>query len=203
MKCLHNNRGIALVTAITLSLIALIVVMGILYLITEGTHTSGSRIMYNSVVDASNGGAEIIMQEIIPKIVNDKIAAIDTTILTSGFSLDSTCLKEKITKNSAEWLTSCSKNWDPRTNPDFSFKLRGAYGHDFKVYSKIVDTVQGVHPPQDAPYSRTKVTLSGGGGVSEKAPAEPPPTFVYTLEISAEKASNPIEQGNLTVVYEY
>lgn len=60
MNLLRNEKGIALVMVLILSLIALAVVSTLLYLVLQGTKSSTYFKTYESTLDAGHGGAEIV-----------------------------------------------------------------------------------------------------------------------------------------------
>ena len=53
MKSLQNERGIALITSLLLTLISLAIVLAVLYLITQGIQVSGSSKRYTNAREAS------------------------------------------------------------------------------------------------------------------------------------------------------
>jgi hypothetical protein len=94
---------------------------------------------------------------------------------------------------------------DAFTSPpseDFNFELPGANpGQTFKVYAKIVDTVQG----------NTEVGGLGGGklggtGVvsSQEGQITPPPTpTLYRIEVQAPAKTSPETRSKYSVLYAY
>jgi len=49
MNRLNNNKGVALVTALMLTLISLTIVMALMYMITQGTTVSASYKRYKNI----------------------------------------------------------------------------------------------------------------------------------------------------------
>jgi hypothetical protein len=208
-KFLHNNEGIALVTSLMLTLISLTIVMAVMYMITQSIQQSGMMKRYKTALEASYGGTDIIMKEIVPAILADsESGTLFTDLVTKYSTIDlqvnpdatvQSCFQQKLTKQASEW-TSCTATAqvvNAKEQPDLSFKLQAANGAPYTVYAKIVDTIKG------------NTDMSGlqleGAGVAESLTVLNPKNipFVYRLEIQAERSTNAVEQGNMSVVYAY
>lgn len=222
MKLLADNKGIALVTSLLLTLISLTIVMYLLLMVTSGTKNSGVNKRYRSALEASYGATDIIIKEVIPKIFTETLtnnltnpsAAISNLAYPTRMDFRAntdTCIMDKLTKPPSEWGTGCSSMADPKINPDFSLKLNTLTPDDtYTVYTKIVDTVCS----DKRAYPTGKCTgsdLSGyellegaqgtSGGTSGVTPQAMPAT--YRIEIVGEKTSNPKEKSKISVLYAY
>ncbi len=58
MRLIRNEKGIALVLVLVLSLIALAIVSALLFMITQGTQLSGFHKFYRTSEEAAMGGVE-------------------------------------------------------------------------------------------------------------------------------------------------
>jgi hypothetical protein len=211
---LRNNNGIALVTALMLTLISLTIVSYLLLMVTAGVKQSGANKRYRTAIDASYGGADIIMKEIIPNIFINTIAVGSFSPTYSAdilaHSLDS-CLMDKLTKPSSKWGSGCSNSADATVNSDFQLKLNSISASEtYTVYTKIIDTVCS----DKRPYPAGKCTgsdLSGldylgdgsgtaGGSSGVTVQAMP---AIYRIEIVGEKTNNPKEKSKISVLYAY
>lgn len=220
MTCLKNNHGIALVTALMLTLLSLVIVMALLYMVTQDIKTGGSRKVYRNAVEASYGGADVTINEIIPML--NRVSFKNTSTATAGvpnllaslggvnlaFAVSAGCLEQKLSKNTADW-SSCpadvSKSIKPKDiklAPDMTFKLLGASGPTFTVYSKIVDTISGTAYPEPPGGISTPPLLGGGVTDSGSSSTSSARHFIYRVEIISEKIGS-AEQGNVSVLYEY
>lgn len=224
MKCMGNNKGFALITALMITMLSLVIVLGILYVVSQGIKTSASRKVYRNAIEAAYGGTNVAMYEIIPQLAtailevsapstNDTNTRMTTLVNTfSGIQLQfpstADCLNQKLLNDSSgiNW-SACSstsksvKVKDIKDSPDMTFRLQGASGSSFNVYSRIVDTIPGTTymppPPGGQP-------LLGGGAVEPGAAAASAGRhFIYRIEVIGEKAGNTSEQGNISVMYEY
>lgn len=203
MKTLSNQHGIALITALILTLVCLTVVMAMFYLVGKGVEISASQKRYRTAREASYGGADIALKEIAPLVfqglssakIQEKFPSAMSLQLSSG----TTCLKEKLNKPTEEWPTSCSQTLDPKTSPDLQFTLKAdsSVAAPYKVYTKIVDTIRG--------NSDISGIMLEGAGVAESSAVITPQhfPFIYTVEVQAEKSSHATEQANLSVQYAY
>lgn len=213
MKILKNNNGIALVTSLMLTLISLTIVMYLLYMVTAGVKQSGASKRYKTALEASYGGVEVITKEIIPLMYSNLTNPSTPLMFASFLNLQTsgdTCLQEKLTKPREEWSASCSNTMDPKAGFDLSMRLNSSTSEPFIVYSKIVDT----ECSDKRPYPDGKCTgsdlsgidyLDGGASVSGSVsgvPTKPMPAL-YRIEVRAERAANPQEKSNLSVLYAY
>lgn len=218
MKPLNDNKGIALVTALMLTLISLTIVMYLMYMVTSGVKQSGANKSYRTALEASYGATELVMKEIIPTLFTTTIAASlsnPTAAITGLYpsslnftTADDTCLMEKLTKPSSEWT--CSKTTDAKSSPDFSLQLNSTGSDPFTVYTKIVETICS----DTRPYPTGKCTgsdlsgidyLDGGegtAGASSGVSVKSMPAM-YRIEVRGERTNNPVEKSQLSVLYAY
>jgi hypothetical protein len=211
MKHIGNDRGIALVTALLLTLISLAIVMALLYLITQGVQLSAASKRYRNALEASYGGAEVFTKEIIPQLMGATNTA-NLSVLLAGSPVfsNSPCLQKKLnvaTSNwgvpVAGWPTVCgptTKTANPLDTPDATFTLQGtALQPNFNVYAKIVDT-----QPGNSDTSGIEQLDSASGvayGAAGVSPKHMPAT--YRIEIQGQRANNPQEKAHLSVLYAY
>lgn len=221
MKLLAENKGIALVTSLMLTLISMTIVMYLLYMITSSIKISGANKRYRTALEASFGSTDMIIKEVIPTIFTKTIAeslinpsdAIGSLSYPSylNFTMNSNaCIMDKLTKPSSAWGAGCSNSSDPKVNTDFKMELKSTSTDTYTVYTKIVDSAC----PDKRPYPVGKCTgsdLSGyelldsgmgtTGGLSGVTPKAAP--AMYRIEVVGERTYNPIEKSKLSVVYAY
>jgi hypothetical protein len=203
-RLLANQDGIALVTSLMLTLISLTIIMSLMYLMTQNIQQSGMNKRYRTALEASYGGTEIVMKEILPQILRTYDSATLVTDLQSSFSTvtlqvptTQACLQSKLTQSTADWPASCSQHPNPKNAPDMSLQLQASSGQPYTVYSKILDTVKG--------NSDTSGLQLEGAGVSESLSMITPQHFpyLYRVEIQGERSANATEQANVSVLYAY
>jgi hypothetical protein len=206
MKLLVNQKGIALVTALMLTLISMTIIMALFYLLEQGVRTSGAQKRYRTALEASYGGAEVVLKDVVPLIfqgyssatIHDDFATADSRI-NMQFPSGTTCLQKKLNLPTSQWPSSCSSTVNAKSSADISFTLQ-AYGDTavpFTVFTKIVDTLKG--------NSDTSGLQLEGAGVAEASSVITPQhfPFVYRLEVLAEASKRNPEQANLSVLYAY
>lgn len=217
MKYLRNKNGIALVTALMLTLIMLVIVMALMYFIETGTRVSGAAKRYKNVQEAAYGGVSLTVNELIPRLENaimgnystggqSAIQILKNDYATLNFqNLD--CLKQKLSLSSSQWSSSCSNSLDAKTAPDMTFTLKSTLinftqsKQGYIVYAKIVDTpVVGNTDPADKQNLRKSENINESNRVSGTGVTIP---YTYRIEVRAERQQNPLERSNLTVVYAY
>jgi len=215
MKYVDNEDGIALVTALMFTLITLAMIMTLMYYVLLGTKMSAAQKRYRNSLEASYGGTEFVTKAIIPKLAfgnysDGKKALLldfgDPTQLNLQFAQTDEIIKMKLSNPPTNWGivgTSGSRHSvDPKVMPDFIFTLKGETpASNFRVYSKIVDTVPGVGliDTSGIDYLDPGIGVAGTSN-STQTPRTP---NIYSIEVQGEAASNPKEKAALSVLYAY
>ncbi len=228
MESLQNERGIALVTSLLLTLITLIMVTGLLSLVTAGIQNSSSAKRYKNVVEAGYGGISLSVNEIIPGL-NSTIfgnlpknsSAVEQLLLEKyGKKSDNdpridlkfpgmACLQRKLDNATGDWGPACgsqSKSLDPKTAPDFSFTLKSSLRGfsstpGFIVYGKIVDTLmKGNTDKADRANLRKAENVIESESIESTGLTIP---TTYRIEIRAESETNIQEKADISVLYAY
>jgi hypothetical protein len=204
MIFIRRKEGIALVTSLMMTLISLTIVMALMYMVTQSITRSSQNKKYHTSLDASYGGSEIVLKDILPVVLQNYSSTSLVSTLQSDFSTiglqvvaDQKCLQSKLVKSTADWPNGCSNVSNPKMSPDMSFTLQSASGNPFIVYSKIVATTQG--------NSDTSGLQLEGSGVAESSSLLTPKQFpyIYRVEIQGERQNNPTTQANIEVLYAY
>jgi len=216
MKFIRNEDGVALLTALMFTLVCLAMIMSLLYYVLAGTKMSAAQKKYRNSLEASYGGADFVTKAIIPKLfgnysdgkntLNSNFGGTGTgklDLLIAPPGTDEATLKAKLTSPTAAWPAGLSRrSVDPKVMPDFIFTLKGQNsGSDFKVYSKIVDTVSGVGLIDTSGIDYLDAGIGvAGTSTSTQTPRTP---NIYTVEVQGEAAINPREKAGLSVLYAY
>lgn len=205
MKFLDNEKGIALVTSLLLTLISLGIIMALMYLISAQTKLSGAHKRYKNSLEASHGAVQLLTKEMIPMMFS--AAADPKATLTSEFAslqldmVSNDCLKQKLSLPTSAWSAcggASSTTLDPKESPDVTFKLPGVTGPGYKVYAKIIDTTPGNSDTSGLDLDSGSGVTGVNAGISPKhLPA------LYRIETEGENAANPQEKAALTVLYAY
>lgn len=212
MKVIRCERGIALITALLFTMLTLVIVLGLLYMVLQNTKIVASQQVYRNAVEASYGGAEVVLKEIIPELMNptgplpaDLLASFPSEMNMEFYSKpDGSCFRDKLLRAPSGWSANCTAgdatNVNPKIMPDLKFELKSPTHGKYVVSSKIVDTDPGapyLPSPPGGPLGGGGVTASGGSGLSSGQ------HYVYRVEIIGERKDNPAENGQLSVLYEY
>lgn len=217
MTLLKEEKGIALVTALMLTLITLTITMVMLYMVTQSTKISGAQKAYKSSLDAGLGGVDIMTKDALPYMLSATTdfleSANDSSYFTKKLAAsmpgleslhidNATCLNAKLTKREADWGTACgseSKNLDPTKSPDISFVLKSAFlptsAKGFKVSAKILSTTVGNTDLSNREFNTSSTTSASSGDIGSP--------YIYRLEVTGERESNPSERATLSVLYAY
>jgi Flp pilus assembly pilin Flp len=210
MRYVRNEKGIALVLALILSLIALAIISTLVYFVTQGTEISGFQKRYHTAREAAEGGVELATKEVISRTIGSTDlttdrANIQNDLVALNLLLPATttnaCLSDKLQLSTANWANCGADNTSlvPTTAPDVTFTLFGvAPQPNFDVFAKIVDTVSGNS-------NRSGIDLEGIGVVETTTGMVTPKHFpiMYRVDIQAQRAGNPDERANLSVLYAY
>jgi hypothetical protein len=210
MKHLKNEKGVALVMVLVLALIGLAFVSAMLFMVTQGTQSSGAMRMVRTAEDAGFGGGDLATDFIkrnLPKAL--KLQAWDLGIATRGNGISSgstdACLIQKLTTTrplvtgwtSCLTSTNTSKWIDPWEEPDLTVTLG-----NYTAYGKIVDTVTGNTDPGGILPPDVVMKKDGAAAVGdETASSAAQIPYLYTIEVKAQATNNPKERANISVLY--
>lgn len=207
----QNEKGIVLVTTLMLTLLGLGIILCLLYMVTGSTKMSGMNKRYKTTLEATYGGAEIMVKDMIPFILrNYSSHTLASTFVDSdtGFGKLSptissmTCLQQKIKYATSAWPAAClnlggHEGLPPSKAPDITFSLKGTNDTTFLVYAQIVGTKPG------------NTDMGGleleGGSTSETSSAITPLhlPYLYTIEAQGKKKGDNSATSNLEVLYAY
>jgi len=203
---IRNDSGIALVTALMLTLISLAIIMSLMYMITSDIQRTGATKRYRNALEASYGGTELLVKDLIPYVMRNSASTTLLTDMQASYgsvtvptNISPACFQAKLTSSTSAWNVpgGCSSTLNPKDNPDVQMSLPGTNGQPFTVYSKIVNTVAG--------NTDTSGLQLEGAGVAESSITIKPQHFPYTyrVEVEAERSSNPLEKSEISVLYAY
>ncbi len=216
MKILKDQSGIALVTSLMMTLISLAMVMVLMSYVMQSISATGASKQYKNTLEASYGGAELLVKDIMPSFFNYSGAssAGSITALKSKYAsinLDfvsgNPCLTQKLNNQTVAWTDAVcgvdKTTTNPKVQPDITFVLRSTLTGfqaqpGYKIYAKIVDTaVIGNTDKSSVDYS----SRNPGGDRNDGSP-NPIPS-IYTIDINGERETNPLEKTMLEVLYSY
>lgn len=224
MKTLKNNEGIALVTSLMFTMISLGIVMALLTIVTQGTRVSAANKTYKTAIEAGYGAVDVVSRDILPTIFKGDfdftaayVASLTTSINLSILDMQipisglTKCFNQKVGSSTASWslCNAQSKNLVPKDTPDMTFNLKATNDPvGFNVFAKISDTRCGsevVGQPCSNSDSSGIDYLDAGGGVSSSSGTVTPqhrPAY-FRVEVQSERAVNPNEKSQLSVLYAY
>jgi|WetSurMetagenome_2_1015567.scaffolds.fasta_scaffold00013_97 hypothetical protein len=220
MKRLKNEKGIALVTALLLTMVIMAIILAVIYMVIQGTKVSGLQKHYQTARDAAYGGMDVTVKDILPRVImgttlsNALAGYADPNITWTAE--DNACFSSKLSFTPDYWncgSTANARSADVKTYPDFRFTLAGITGQaNFVVYAKVVETITSLpvglctsQPCRAGNTSSAPVILEGeavsASSTGINMPAHFP--FLYRIDLQAERSTNPDERANLTGVYAY
>lgn len=207
MRVIQQEKGIALVMVLVLALISLTLVSGLLYMATIGTQTSGSLRFFRTAEEASVGGVEIAADVVRNRGGTPAAFAglANGLVGTAAGTSSALCFQQKLTltRTVANWANCIAgdTSLDPSQNPDMRFDL-GVPPNDYRVFAKIVDTVQG---NSDVGGMVIDGELGGTGVVASMSGIVSPPhnPYLYRIEMHAERVINARERSRTSSLFAY
>jgi len=231
MDHIKNEKGIALITALMFTTLALVISMSLLYMVISGTKTTGALKRYKTALDATYGGVDLITKEIIGKAFdfqnyssasNPFRTHLTTELGTLSNKAISDCFRVRLTQPKKNWGV-CSAVTN--NTPDLSFHLNASSGSPYRVFTNIVDTSEWNITSIAGTGILVNTTLAGnsgdgssdGSGLSKggagygtnptKIPHYP---YIYKIEVQGERQravgedpNSTHERGNVSVLYAY
>lgn len=216
MVTLHNNKGIALVTSLLFTLISLGIIMALLTIVLQGTRVSAGSKSYKTAIEAGYGAVDVVTRDIFPAIFKGTFAADKANLATQlglAFPLEA-CFNQKVGSSTS------NPNWSactgfftspvPTQSTDMTFNLKATNDSvGFKVYTKITDTRCGGDTAAGQPCTNSDSSgidyLDAGSGVTSSSGSVTPqhrPAY-FRIEVQSERAVNPKEKSQLSVLYAY
>ena len=187
MKLARNEKGIVLVFVLLLALVGMITIAGLLHMLARSGFVSGQQKRYNTALEAGRGGVEATLQ-----VVADR--GLDTMGLTNlvfGADLDT-----KLIGPTESWGMGVDSSSAINPAVITSYDIRFDLGN-YRIYSKIVDTVDG-NSGADTGLLKAGVVNAGSGEVTVMNVP-----YLYTIEELTETPGNPSERAKLSVLYQY
>ena len=230
MRNPYNERGVALVMALILSLIVLATVSALLYVITQGTVMSGYQKRFQTAQEATRGGMELSTQEVISKAIasayldqvmggnanltatKNSIGADFSEISLSFPSTTSTdCLRNKLLFSTKIGSTD---NWPSCSADNYTPELKKADGTNI---SDMTFRLSGSPGASDyIVYAKIVDTVAGntdtsgldliveGGSTGNNPGVQTQKNpYLFRVELLGERVSNPDERSRLSVLYAY
>lgn len=202
IKLLKNEKGIALVMVILLSAISLAIMAALIYMIMSQTEISGIQKRYRTAQEAGLGGASVAYELIatrgqlsgLPALWNYSTVTPSTCTGTSG-GTTYTGIFAKIMTPSSSWSGCNTSMTVGPTSYDMQIDL--GLGTTYRVYAKIVDTVEGNSGGDEGLIKSGVVSANSGEITVQSKP------YLYTIEIDAENPDNPSERAKLSILYQY
>jgi hypothetical protein len=187
MKTLRNEKGFALAFVLILAAIALAMTLGMLFMVSRGSYVSGQQKRYRTAVEAGRGGMESMLQ----LIKSRGIAPPAYMTVENQASLNA-----KLGTSTTAWIgLDNAITIDPATPS--TYDMRVDLGTMYRVYSKIVDTVEGNSAASDELLKTGVVNTSSGEVVVVGIP------YLYTIEVLSQSRTNATERSKFTILYQY
>ncbi|MBI5100249.1 MAG: hypothetical protein HZB33_00205 [Nitrospirae bacterium] len=199
IRYIGNEKGIALVMVLVLSMIALAIVSALLYMLTQGTRVSGYHKVFKSADEAGIGGVSAVRE-----MIKNRGTLTWTSVMQNA------CLTQKLSTTGGSSVPStwpsCGADQlseDPTVSPDMTVDLPGPPGTSFKTYIKIIDTIQGNTDPGGLVLSddlRTEGVVTATADISFTPPPIP---YLHRIEVQTQNTANPRERSRYSVLYGY
>jgi hypothetical protein len=186
MKILRNEKGFALAFVLILAVIALVMTLGMLFMVSRGSYVSGQQKRYRTAVEASRGGAEAILEVIATRGT--------TSVPYTNLFLDNS-LATKLDNRTNAWGGLDNTIMIDSGN-SATYDMRIDLG-TYRVYMKVVDTVFGNTGLSTGLLKSGVVTTSPSEFFGMSIP------YLYTIEVLSQSTTNSTERSKLSVLYQY
>ena len=186
MKKLRNEKGFALAFVLILAAIALAMTLGMLFMVSRGSYVSGQQKRYRTAVEAGRGGVESMLQ-----LIKSRGVAAGWMTVDNQASLDA-----KLVTSTTAWVGLDSSITIDPSSPS-TYDMWVDLGPTYRVYSKIVDTVEGNSAASDELLKTGVVNTSSGEVVVVGIP------YLYTIEVLSQSRTNATERSKFSVLYQY
>jgi hypothetical protein len=185
MKYLRNEKGFAMVFVLILAAISLAMTLAMLIMVSRGSYVSGQQKRFRTAVEAGRGGMEAMFQLISNRGSTDALYTMPNAL----------AVQKKLAGPLGTWGgLDNSSTIDPTVNTSYDMTIDlGAY----RVYAKIVDTVDG-NSGSDEGLVKTAVVNAGSGEVTVVSVP-----YLYTIEVLSQSTTNATERSKLSVLYQY
>ena len=185
---LKNERGMALVLTLVLGFIGMLMILSLLYMVSNSTWMSGSKTRYQLALDAAHGGMNFFAKEIIPRgLQGTNLSAMGNynALFTPAISDANFTTKLKTT---GTYTTQDATITIPLPAP----------GPNMAVTTAIFNTSRG--------NSGTSANILESGGVVNNNSGTITPQHIpyfYQTETRAQSTINPKENARLSALYAY
>ncbi len=191
-----DNSGVALVTALVLTLISLGMIVAALYMLSIGTEISGLFKRYQNSLEAAKGGFKFFTKEFLNrKIGGESLSSIGTYGGNVSYGTDDATITQKLISGTPDW--SCGDECKS-LNVKEAYDLTVSFPPNFICYVKLVNTVLGNTDTSGLALEGSGVVEAGSGIIS---PLHFP--FMYRIEVQGERGSNPDERAIISGLYLY
>ena len=186
MNPLRNEKGFALAFVLILAAIALVMTLGMLFMVGRGSYVSGQQLRYRTAVEAARGGVEATLQMVGSRG--------NLTVPYTNLAVDNNVVTKLETPTAGWGGLDSAIAIDPLTPATYDMRIDlGAY----RVYSKVVDTVPGNSGAYE-PLVKTAVVNTGSGEVVVMSIP-----YLYTIEVLSQSQTNATERSRFSVLYQY
>jgi len=192
MKILRNEKGFALAFVLILAAIALVMTLGMLFMVSRGSYVSGQQKRFRTAVEAARGGIEATLQMIASR------GNLAGTYDSLNVALDND-IGTKLGSPTDNWVgLNSSIAIDPGDPSTYDMRIDLGTGPEtYRVYSKIVDTVEGNSGADEGLVKAAVVNTGSGEVIVMSIP------FLYTIEVLSQSQTNATERSKFSVLYQY
>ena len=174
-----------MVFVLVLAAISLAMTLAMLIMVSRGSYVSGQEKRFRTAVEAGRGGMEAMFQLISNRGNPNALYSMP----------NAAAVQTKLSGTIDTWAgldNSSTINPAIATSYDMTIDL-GAY----RVYTKIVDTVDG-NSGADEGLIKTAVVNAGSGEVTVVSVP-----YLYTIEVLSQSTTNATERSKLSILYQY
>lgn len=196
MRYIRNDKGVALMMVMVLSVLVLAISSTIFYMITVGTQTSGMAKRFSTMQEAAKGAENLIQDFAMDGAVSGDAVTMNIP--------DAVRLDDKRTKDDSVWPSTYNKKIDIDTTSDSTYDFKFTLD-SYTVYGKIVNTITGNSDTSSGSAGAgTQMVgvgvvsnLGGSGGGMMQIP------YDYIIEYIVINTNNPNEKAQYSMLLHF
>jgi hypothetical protein len=185
---MQNEKGVALGIVLVLSLVALALSAGLLYMVSHWAEITGMERRYRTAREAAKGGAEATYE-----FVDGGGAPVGGGDVTATAQ----CVSDKLNLPTVQWNAACDNTLTIVPGDAATYDLTLPLGN-YTAFGKIVDTVPGNTVSGLQVEKDTGVVSTGTGEIAVMGLP-----YLYTVEVHAERSADPGERSKASALYQW
>jgi hypothetical protein len=206
---ISNEKGVALMLVLVMSVVVLAVMTSMIYLITVGTESSGKGKRYVTCLDAAIGSASVVKEYVDARgVISGAIGngmssqLVTETDFARSAGPTEDCQDAKIYKTTSDWPDGCYTSSLINTGDPDTYDVSFDVGN-YRTFSKICNTIEGNSSNSGKARLALRANIRGvvyRRGSDIQVGGSP---YEYNIELDTVNRQNNEERCGLSILYRY